>query len=211
MRAVLERATPVRPETVTLLLEAWSEGRTEALDDLMPEVLAELKKLARGQLARERPGHTLQPTALVHELYLHLARQRRVRWSSRKQFFAFAGTLMRRVLVGHARQRQAAKRGGEAARVTLSEGLLADGRALAPADLLALDQALDRLAALSPRQAQVIEMRFFAGLSVAETAEALEVSPATVKLDWSLARAWLFRELTGAEKTIDVEDLAEAS
>lgn len=202
--------TPSESETITRLLEAWSDGDADALEDMIPRVVPELKKLARGQLARERPGHTLQPTALVHEIYLQLVRQRRVRWSNRKQFFAFAGTLMRRVLVSHARKRQAVKRGGDVTCVTLIEGRLADARSSQLTDLVALDQALDRLAERSPRQAQVVEMRYFAGLTVAETAEALEVSPGTVKLDWSVARAWLFRELTRGRDSTTTETPAEA-
>jgi RNA polymerase sigma factor (TIGR02999 family) len=202
---------PSESKTITRLLEAWSDGETDALGDLLPQVIQELKQLARGQLSHERPGHTLQPTALVHEIYLQLVRQRRVHWANRKQFFAFAGTLMRRVLVSHARKRQAAKRGGEASCVTLDERRLAEPLDWQPIDLVALDRALDRLAERSPRQAQVIEMRFFAGLTVAETAEALDVSPATVKLDWSVARAWLFRELTRRSDAAHTEELAEAS
>jgi RNA polymerase sigma factor (TIGR02999 family) len=199
------------PETITRLLEAWSDGETDALDDLIPQVIQELKQLARGQLSHERPGHTLQPTALVHEIYLQLVRQRRVHWTNRKQFFAFAGTLMRRVLVSHARKRQAVKRGGDAQCVTLDERRLAGHGGSQTTDLVALDRALDRLAEQSPRQAQVVEMRFFAGLTVAETAESLEVSPGTVKLDWSVARAWLFRELTSGSDSTHTEGLAEAS
>lgn len=201
---------PSETEAITRLLEAWSDGDADALEDLMPQVVPELKQLARGRLSRERRGHTLQPTALVHEVYLQLVRQRRVRWSNRKQFFAFAGTLMRRVLVSHARKRQAAKRGGDATCVTLTEGRICESRDSQPVDLVALDQALDRLAQRSPRQARVVEMRFFAGLTIAETAEALEMSSGTVKLDWSVARAWLFRELTRGGEPAEAEELVEA-
>jgi len=173
-----------------------------ALQDLMPEVLGELRSLARSQLARERPGHTLQPTALIHEVYLQLVRQRKMSWSGRGPFFAFAATLMRRILVSHARKRLAAKRGGEATCVTLHEDLGTppdSGSGTTRLDVLALHEALEKLAQRSERQAQVVELRFFAGFDLRETAQALGVSPATVKLDWSVARAWLFRELTQHE------------
>lgn len=187
------------PHTITRLLDTWSRGKTQALRDLMPEVVGELRKLARSQLARERPDHTLQPTALIHEVYLRLVRQRKTSWSNRGPFFAFAATLMRRILVSHARKHRAAKRGGEATCMTLEDELWQPqdpGSQAQGLDVLALNQALKKLTRKSQRQAQVVELRFFAGFTVEETAHALGVSPATVKLDWSIARAWLFRELS---------------
>jgi RNA polymerase sigma factor (TIGR02999 family) len=160
----------------------------------MPLVYDRLRQLARRHLARERAGHTLQPTALVHEAYLRLAGHHRIQWQDRGHFLALAATTMRRVLVSHARGRLAEKRGGGGAALSLDD-------VPAPAveraeELVALDDALEALAAFDPRQARVVELRYFGGLTVEETAAALGVSPATVKLDWSLARAWLRRELT---------------
>lgn len=163
----------------------------------MPLVYDELRALATRSLCHERSGHTLQGTALVHEAYLKLVDQRQVRWQDRAHFFAVAAQLMRRILVDHARRHRAAKRGSGEPRLPLVE---ADVQA-APAplgDWLALDRALDRLGALDERQARTVELRFFGGLTIEETAEVLQVSPATVKNDWSVARAWLYRELEGA-------------
>lgn len=155
--------------------------------------------MARGQLARERPGHTLQPTALVHEAYLRLVDQKRVEWESRAHFLALAATTMRRILVSHARRKKAEKRGGGADLVTFVEALDgAGGSAASPVDLVALDGALTDLARHDPRQARIVELRFFGGLTIEETAQVVDVSIATVKLDWKMARAWLFRELSGA-------------
>lgn len=194
---------PCDSPDITRWLQDWSEGDPEALDRLVAELSDDLRRLARAQFARESPGHTLQPTGLVNEVYLRLVQQRRIHWADRGRFFAFAAILMRRILVSHARKRRAAKRGGDAQAVTLCEGLVGDGRESVKVDLLALDQALDRLASLDARQARVVELRYFAGLTVRETARALDIAPSTVKLDWSLAKAWLFRELAGAQTAKD--------
>ena len=180
---------------VTALLDHWSRGDPHALDRLLPLVYRELRAIAARQLRHERHGHTLQPTALVHEAYLLLVGQRNVDWQNRAHFFALCGRLMRRILVDHARSRRFLKRGGGAIRVTLSDGLVLSERTT---DLVALDDALNALAAIDPRKSQVVEMRFFAGLSVVETAEALSVSPETVMRDWKLAKVWLLREIRGA-------------
>jgi RNA polymerase sigma factor (TIGR02999 family) len=187
---------PKAADQVTELLVAWREGEPGALDRLLPLVYGELRRQARAQLRRERPGHTLQPTALVHEAFLRLFGQRGTQWQNRRQFFAVASQAMRRALVDHARARAAAKRGAGLTRVALSDA----ARAAAPldADVLALDQALGRLEQLDPRQVRVVELRYFGGLSAEEAAEALDVSLATVNRDWAMARAWLFRELGGA-------------
>jgi RNA polymerase sigma factor (TIGR02999 family) len=164
---------------------------------LMPAVYNELRRLAASYLRRERPGQTIQATALVHEAYLRLAAEKAHRWQNRTHFLAIAALSMRQILVQRARARAAAKRGGNPERITLDEQLLAAGPALEPGrvDVLALDAALDRLAALDPQQARIVELRYFGGLTVEETAEALDISPATVKRHWTVARAWLKREL----------------
>jgi RNA polymerase sigma-70 factor (ECF subfamily) len=167
------------------------------VDRLMPEAYQELRRLAAAYLRRERPGQTLQPTALVHEAYLRLAKDKPGRWQNRAHFCAIAANAMRQILVERARARGAIKRGGGQPRVTLIEGIEPGAQAAkpAPVDLLALDQALTRLAALDDQQARVVELRYFGGLSVEETAEALGISPATVKRDWSVARAFLAQQL----------------
>ncbi len=181
---------------VTELLEAWSGGDTGALDDLLPLVLDDLRRMAQHQMEGETPDHTLQATAVVNELYLKLAGKRTVHWQSRSQFFATMARLMRRILVDHARRRGARRRGGNGLKVTLGEALEtpvpggADG-----VDLLDLDQALDRLAEMDPRQARIVEMRFFGGMTLEETARHLGVSAMTVKRDWRTARLWLLSEL----------------
>lgn len=180
---------------VTEVLQRISGGDPGAVDRLLPLVYDELRALARRELRRERSDHTLQPTALVHEAYLELARLDRLEWRDRAHFFGAAAGTMRRVLVSHARRKRAEKRGGGAKAVPLENVVLAARER--PEDVLALDEALARLADLDSRQAQVVECRFFAGMSVPETAEALGISPATVKRDWTAARAWLNRELTG--------------
>ncbi len=180
---------------VTELLLSWHGGDEAARDRLVPLVYDQLHRLARAQFARERSGHTLQPTALVHETYLRLMGHRGLHWQGRTHFFALAATTMRRILVSHARRHRAAKRGMGGVAVTLSEDhAVAEARDV---DLLALDAALTELHKLDPRQCRVVELRYFGGLTIEETAEALRISPATVKLDWSLARAWLFRVLAG--------------
>ena len=173
---------------VTQLLLDWSNGDKTALDRLMPMVYGELRRLAAHYLNRERADHTLQPTALVHEAYMQLVDESRVDWHSRAHFFGAAARLMRRILVDHARARQAAKR-GRGLKVSLVEGLAQS--APPDLDLIALDDALNDLAALDPQQGQVVEMRFFGGLSIEETADVLAISPATVKRDWTTAKAWL--------------------
>ena len=183
-----------RAPEITRLLLAWGEGDRAALEELMPLVYDELKRLARRKMADERPAHTLQATALVGEAYVRLVEINRVRWQNRAHFLSMAARLMRRILVDAARARKYQKRGGGAQqRVTLDEALLLDdpGR-----DLIALDDALGALAAVDERKSKVVEMRFFGGLSVDETAEALGVSNDTVMRDWKLAKAWLAKEIT---------------
>lgn len=185
-----------QPQQVTRLLVAWCDGDDAALAQLMPLVYEELRRLAHSHMRGERPGHTLQTTSLVNEAYLRLAGYGGVRTRERTRFLALAAKLMRHVLVDHARARGRQKRGGRAPRVALDEaGVLATGR---PRDVLALDEALNRLAELDPRKGRVVEMRFFSGLKNDEIAEALNVSVKTVKRDWQMAEAWLRRELTNA-------------
>jgi RNA polymerase sigma factor (TIGR02999 family) len=180
---------------VTRLLVEWREGRAGALERLLPLVYEELRRLAASQLRRERPDHTLQPTALINELFLLLVRQRDTGWENRAHFFALAATLMRRILVDHARAHQADKRGGGAATVAIDDDAALDGSADRAVDLLAIDEALGRLATLDARQARMVELRFFAGLTVEETALVLGLSPRSVKREWRMAKAWLRREL----------------
>ena len=195
------RARPLAdaPPEVSELLLAWGAGDRAALDALVPIVYAELHGQARHALRREGVGHTLQPTALVHEAFLRLVDQRRARWESRTQFFAVAAQVMRRVLVDHARTRLAAKRGGGAQPVTLADVGADAERAVAggsaDVDVLALDAALGRLTTLDPTKARLVELRYFAGLSIAETAAALGVSASTVDREWAITRRWLRREL----------------
>ena len=185
---------------VTGLLVAWSKGDRAALDELLPVVYAELRRQARRALRREAAGHTLQPTALVHEAYLKLVDQRPDRWQGRAQFFGVAARCMRQVLVDAARTRRAVKRGGGARAITLgdAEGLVtapSGGAEAAGDDVLGLDEALTRLAALDPDQARIVELRYFAGLTIDDTAATLGISPATVSREWTVARRWLRREL----------------
>jgi RNA polymerase sigma factor (TIGR02999 family) len=168
----------------------------QSLDSLLPIVYQELRRLAASYLRRERPGQTLQPTALVHEAYLRLMKDRPDRWQNRAHFCAIAAHSMRQILIERARARGAIKRGGGGPRITLDEALVAGGER--SIDLLALDQALERLAAMDAEQARLVELRFFGGLTVEETAEALDISPATVKRHWTVAKAWLARELEGS-------------
>jgi len=160
----------------------------------LPLIYADLRRLAASHLRRERPGHTLQSTALVHEAFLRLVDQRNTHWRNRTHFFGIAASMIRRILVDHARQQRAEKRGGNAVRLELDEGMAALDKK--DFDIVALDDALARLAELDERQSQVIELRFFGGLSIEETAEVMKLSPATVKRDWTIARAWLYRELS---------------
>jgi RNA polymerase sigma factor (TIGR02999 family) len=181
-------------DDVTGLLLEWNRGDLAARDRLMALVYQELRRRAAARLRHERHAQTLQPTALVHEVYLKLVDQRRVAWKNRGQFFAVAAEIMRRILVDHARARRAAKRSGQWSRVTLDEGVAVTEHA--DVDVLDLDRALTDLAGVDPRKSRLAELRFFAGLSLEEAAEALGVSLATVKRDWEVARAWLFKELS---------------
>jgi RNA polymerase sigma factor (TIGR02999 family) len=192
-----ERLDGAASPMVTGLLLAWGNGDDAALEQLIPLVHAELRRIARRHMAGERVGHSLQPTALVNEAYLRLVDVRRMKWQDRAHFFAMSARLMRRILVDFARSKHYQKRGGGAQKVSFDEGLvISDERG---GDLVALDDALTALTAMDPRKSQVVEMRFFGGLSVEETAESLHVSPETVMRDWKLAKAWLLRELKGAE------------
>jgi RNA polymerase sigma factor (TIGR02999 family) len=187
--------TPPPRHVITGLLRAWSDGDQAALERLVPLVEGEMRRLARGYMRRERKGHTLQATALVNEVFLRLADGPLVGWQDRAHFLGIAARLMRRVLVDYARSRGYAKRGGGAQKVSLDEAtLVASERSV---DLVALDRALEGLAVIDPRRSQVVELRYFGGLSVDETAHVLRVSAETVKRDWRLAKLWLLRELTG--------------
>jgi RNA polymerase sigma factor (TIGR02999 family) len=181
---------------ITRLLDRWSQGDESAFKELIPLVYGELRRLAEHYLRGERTGHTLQPTALVHEAYLRLSGLSEMRLNNRTHFYGAAAQAMRRILVDHARRRQADKRGAGLDVVPLDEASL-EGPIDLRQDLVALEDALNALTALAPRQARVVELRYFGGLSVAETAAFLGVAPATVKRDWSFARAWLFRALSG--------------
>ena len=182
------------PKEITRLLVAWGEGDEAALDELSPLVYEELHRLAHHYMGRERAAHTLQTTALVNEAYVRLIDWKNVRWQNRAHFFAVSAQLMRRILVDFARARGYDKRGGRARAVTLDEAaLVADEKGT---DLVALDEALVTLAELDPRQSKVVELRFFGGLTNEEVSEVLKVSEGTVRRDWSLARAWLHRELS---------------
>jgi RNA polymerase sigma-70 factor (ECF subfamily) len=181
---------------VTTLLHAWADGDEGALEQLLPLVETALRRLARGYLRRERQGHTLQPTALVNEAFMRILDARNLRWSDRSHFMGIAARLMRRVLVDHARARTCQKRAFDASDVALDEVVASsDATSL---NVLAVDRALEALAAVAPRQARVVELRFFGGLNVDETADVLHMSPDTVKRDWRLAKSWLSRELGGA-------------
>lgn len=180
---------------ITQLLDDWSKGNETALDQLMPLVYDELRRQASRHLRKERQGHTLQTTALIHEAYLKLIGSDAVEWQNRNHFFAVASTAMRRILVDHARERHRQKRGGIAEHLPLDEAVQISANAKS-VDLIALDEALNRLAKLDRRQAKVVELRYFGGLSIDETAEILGIANSTVRLDWNLAKAWLRRELS---------------
>lgn len=188
----------VSSDEVTLLLRAWGNGDAQALERLAPLVYQELHRIARGYMRNERTGHTLQTTALINEAYIRLVDARRVKWQDRAHFFGVCARAMRRILVDHARSRGYQKRGGGQIGIQLdsvtSIGWSPDS------NILELDEVLNRLSALDPRKGKVVEMRFFGGLSVEETAEALGISPETVMRDWKLARAWLYRELTADQR-----------
>ena len=188
-------AIPVPADSPTALLLAWGRGDQAAFDELVPLVHEELRRIARRHMGHERPGHTLQATALVNEAFLRLIDVKRIQWQNRAHFFAMASRAMRRILVDSARAKHYQKRGGGAQKVSLDEALVVTNEP--GQDLVALDDALTALAQVDARKSQVIEMRFFGGLSVEETAEALHVSSDTVMRDWRLAKVWLLRELSG--------------
>lgn len=185
--------TTPSPGTVTRLLLDWTKGDRAALDKLVPLVYAELRRLAGRQLQRERPDHTLQPTALVHEAYLRLVDERGLHVHGRAHFLAIAARVMREILVDHARRRGRAKRGGGEPKLALDSAAVPTDPQ--PVDVIALDEALTRLSVVDPQQSRIVELRFFGGLTIEETAGVLEVSPATIKREWGMAKAWLYREL----------------
>ena len=185
-----------QPPEITLWLQQWSVGKADALESLMPVVYAELHRQAANYLRRERVGHTLQPTALINEVYMKLIDQQHVSWQNRAHFFGIASQAMRRILVDHAKTRHRNKRGGNAEKVPIEAAELAISKTKS-VDLIALDESLTRLSQLDERQARIVELRFFSGMSVEETAEALGISAATVKNDWRSAKAWLYQELKG--------------
>jgi RNA polymerase sigma factor (TIGR02999 family) len=188
---------PSRAHDVTELLLSWGQGDTAALDRLVPLLYDDLRRVARGHLRREGPGHTLQPTALVHEVFLRLVDVDRMTVKSRTHFFALSARLMRQILVDHARRRQAGKRGGGATVIGLNEAAGAAAPASSSSvDVLALDEALDALSSFDDRQCRVVELRFFAGLNIPEAADALGVSTATVEREWAMAKAWLHQRLS---------------
>lgn len=182
------------PATITQLLIRWSNGDKAALEELAPQVYSELRRLAKYYLRRERPDHTLQASDLVHEAYLRLVKEEEIDWQNRAHFFGIAAVRMRYILVEHARSRQAGKRGGGEYRLSLSaaNGLAAEQ----DINLLALDNALRRLEELDPQKTRIVELRYFGGMTIEETAEVLKLSPATIKRDWSMARAWLRKEIS---------------
>jgi RNA polymerase sigma factor (TIGR02999 family) len=179
---------------VTELLKRWRQGDATALEDLLPLVYKELRRIAERQLRRERPNHTLQPTALVHEVYLKLVDQHSIEWQNRAQFFGVAAQLIRRILVDHVRNQRTAKRGAGTITLTLDDAFSEPARQ--DIDLIKLDDALLSLSMNDEQQSRVVEMRFFGGLSIEDTAEALGVSPSTVKRDWAAAKAWLYRDMS---------------
>jgi RNA polymerase sigma factor (TIGR02999 family) len=182
------------PSEVTLLLQGWRNGDRKALDALLPLVYKELRRLAHFQLQKERPDHTLQSADLVHEAYLRLIGLKLPQWESRTHFFAIAAQLMRQILVDYARRHVAAKRGGGACKLSLEDATMVSQQKYA--EVISLDDALNALAKIDMRQSRVVELRFFAGLSLREISEALEIAPATVQRDWTAARAWLYREIS---------------
>jgi RNA polymerase sigma factor (TIGR02999 family) len=188
-----ERSAGETRDDVTQLLAEWSNGDPQALQKLTPLIYGDLQRLARNYLRSERPGHTLQCTALVHEAYMRLVDQRNTRWQNRAHFFGVSAQLIRRILVDYARAHNAEKRGGLAPRVALENAVIAAEER--EVDAIALDDALTALASIDPQQARVVELRYFAGLTIEETAEVMRISPATVKRDWVVAKAWLRREI----------------
>ncbi len=185
-----------KTQEISQILLEWGKGGKEASDKLMPLVYDELRRQAARYLRRERPGHTLQTTALIHETYLKLIDQKNVDWQNRAHFYGIAAQAMKRILIDHAKARHREKRGGAAENLPLDEArfVVSDETNV---DIVALDQALTRLAAFDPRQASIVDLKFFAGLSIDDIAETLEVSPATVKREWNSAKAWLFSEING--------------
>ncbi|MBS1856277.1 MAG: sigma-70 family RNA polymerase sigma factor [Acidobacteria bacterium] len=188
-------ASPSAPD-VTQLLAQWSRGDQAALEQLLPLVYGELRRLASAYLRRERSNHTLQSTALVHEAFLRMVNQRDVQWKNRAHFFAIAAQMIRRILVDYARSQHAEKRGSGAVKLALDDAMAVPQAPVAGVDLLGLNDALDKLGTLDERQSRIVELRFFAGLSIEETAEVMSLSPASIKREWQTARAWLFREMT---------------
>ena len=194
--SVIESATfmpTTSPQEVTQLLADWGKGDRSALDKLFPLVHSELRRIAQRQMSGERPGHTLQATALVNEAYLKLAGQQGFDWQNRAHFFAVCATVMRHILIDHARAHARDKRGGSAIQVSLNEGLVVEDQA---AHLIALDDALRRLESLDPQKGKIVELRYFGGLSIEEAAEVMNVSPRTVRREWQRAKAWLYRMMT---------------
>jgi len=181
---------------VTQLLSKWSSGDQSALDQLLPLVYGELHRLAAAYLRRERSNHTLQSTALVHEAFMRMVHQQDVQWKNRAHFFAICAQMIRRILVDYARSQHAEKRGSGAVKLALDDAMAVPQAPATDVDLLGLNDALDRLAEMDERQSRIVELRFFAGLSIEETAEVLHLSPASIKREWQTARAWLFREMT---------------
>lgn len=181
---------------VTQLLVSWGNGDQQSLESLIPLVYDELRRQARRYLRRERPDHTLQSSALVHEVYVRLIDQRQANWHNRSQFFGVAAQLMRRILVDHARSRGAVKRGAGVTKLAIAEEVAAIE--MQNVDLIALDTSLTKLEQIDPQQCRIVELRFFSGLSIEDTADALSISPATVKRDWAMAKAWLYREISGS-------------
>jgi RNA polymerase sigma factor (TIGR02999 family) len=195
-RSVFEEPLPVAPqETVSQLLLAWSDGDSDALDRLLPLVEPELRRVAKHHMRQENPGHTLQTTALVNEVYLKLVTQKRAQWQNRAHFFAVAARFMRRILIDHARHNLRNKRGGGAVAVGIDEAMVVSHER--SEELLALDEGLNRLAQLDPLKAKIVEFRHFGGLSVEEVAEVLKIAPITVIRHWGLAKSWLRREIHG--------------
>jgi RNA polymerase sigma factor (TIGR02999 family) len=186
---------PVSSDEVTKLLIKYGKGDRSSLDEMLPLVYGELRRLANYYLKKERSDHTLQPTALVHEAYLRLIKQEHVDWKNRAQFFGLAAEMMRRILLNHARDRAAGKRGGKAERVSLTE--VDSSPQMKDMELIALDNALNQLEAMDPRKSKIVEMKFFSGLTNEEVAEILQISVATVKREWALSRAWLYRWVKG--------------
>lgn len=188
--------TAFSPHEISRLLQAWSDGNRNALDELLPLVYEELRRQARRFLRKERQNHTLQSAALIHEAYLNLVEQSRISWQNREHFFAISANVMRRILVNYANARHRKKRGGTAENLELDESIFVATQAK-DIDLLALDEALTRLAKKDEQQAQIVELRYFSGLTIEETADVLGISPATMKRDWKMTKAWLHRELSG--------------